>query len=78
MNLRDHLFMIISADRFTLKFMEANPAQFVFSDINLIMLKIRENMRPIYKDFYVKYMCKVHTEKVLGSNVSIICCEEFK
>lgn len=70
--------MVISADRFTLKFMEECRSQFIFSDASLIMQKIRENMRPIYKNFYMKYMSKVHTEKVNGKNVSIICCEEFK
>lgn len=58
--------------------MERNPAQFIFSDVKLIMQKIRENMRPIYKDFIAKYLHKVTTEVVGGKNVSFICFEDLK
>ena len=77
-DLRDHIFAVISADKFTLNFMEHNPAQFIFADIKLIMQKIRENMRPIYKDFIAKYLHKVTTEIVGGKNVSFICFEDLK
>lgn len=76
--LRDHLFAVISADKFTLNFMEKHPAQFIFADTNLIMQKIRENMRPIYKDFIAKYLHRVHTEEVACHNVSLICYEDLK
>lgn len=77
-NLRDHIFVVISADKFTLNFMEQNPHQFIFANISLIMQKIRENMRPIYKDFIAKYLSRVHTEDVAGKSVSLICFEDFK
>uniref|UniRef100_A0A336MSJ8 EF-hand domain-containing family member C2 n=1 Tax=Culicoides sonorensis TaxID=179676 RepID=A0A336MSJ8_CULSO len=77
-NLRDHIFALISADRFSLNFMEQNPHQFIFANITLIMEKIRENMRPIYKDFIAKYLNRVHTEEIAGKNVSLICYEDFK
>lgn len=77
-NLRDHIFVVISADKFTLNFMEQNPHQFIFANISLIMQKIRENMRPIYKDFIANYLSRVHNEEVAGRNISLICFEDFK
>ncbi|XP_017073084.1 EF-hand domain-containing family member C2 isoform X1 [Drosophila eugracilis] len=56
MTLKDHIFHIVSADEFTLMYMEQHPSEFPVADIRLIMQKIREAVRPEYKQFVLS--CK--------------------
>ncbi|TMW47965.1 hypothetical protein DOY81_006948 [Sarcophaga bullata] len=50
-SLKDHIFHIVSADEYTLIYMEHHPNQFPLADIKTIMNKIREAVRKDYKDF---------------------------
>ncbi|XP_030369999.1 EF-hand domain-containing family member C2 [Scaptodrosophila lebanonensis] len=53
-SLKDHIFHIISADEFTLLFMEQHPDEFPVSNIKTIMDKIRKAVRPHYKEFVLR------------------------
>lgn len=88
-NLKDHIFYIVSADEFTLLYMEQHPneveyttyynwllhstkinnyfLQFPVANIALIINKIREAVRPQYKQFVLR--CKPDAD--LGDNVTI-------
>ncbi|XP_037955499.1 EF-hand domain-containing family member C2-like [Teleopsis dalmanni] len=54
MNINDFIFTVVSADEFTLMYMEHNCSEFPNSDIKKIMEKVREAIRPNYKDFVGK------------------------
>ncbi|KAH8323609.1 hypothetical protein KR074_010276 [Drosophila pseudoananassae] len=56
MTLKDHIFHIVSADEFTLLYMEQHPSEFPVADIRRIMEKIRNAVRPEYKQFVLS--CK--------------------
>lgn len=72
--LNDFKFHIVTADEFALSYMEQNPQQFPYSNIDKIMSKIRENLRSNFKDFVARHMDKVcHAE-----NISLICYEALK
>ncbi|XP_022907177.1 EF-hand domain-containing family member C2-like [Onthophagus taurus] len=49
-------FVLIDADEYALRFMEINAHEFPRSNIKLIMDKVREKLRPIYKDFVAENM----------------------
>ncbi|XP_065162838.1 EF-hand domain-containing family member C2-like isoform X2 [Atheta coriaria] len=44
-------FVLIAADEYALRYMEINCKNFPKSDIDLIMNKLRDKLKPIYKDF---------------------------
>ncbi|KAJ8965173.1 hypothetical protein NQ314_004316 [Rhamnusium bicolor] len=44
-------FILVKADEYALRFMELNPTQYPKANIELIMEKVRETLRPMYKDF---------------------------
>ncbi|XP_034477117.1 EF-hand domain-containing family member C2 [Drosophila innubila] len=66
-NLKDHIFHIISADEFTLLYMEQHPNEFPVADIRSIMQKIRDAVRPQYKQFVLR--CKPDVD--LGDNTTV-------
>ncbi|KAF5307729.1 hypothetical protein FQR65_LT06600 [Abscondita terminalis] len=49
-------FVLIDADDYALRYMELNSHDFPKSNIKLIMGKVREVLRPIYKDFVAENM----------------------
>uniref|UniRef100_A0A1I8NPH2 EF-hand domain-containing family member C2 n=1 Tax=Stomoxys calcitrans TaxID=35570 RepID=A0A1I8NPH2_STOCA len=53
-SLKDHIFHVVSADEYTLIYMEQHPQQFPLADIQSIMNKVRETLRNSYKDFVCK------------------------
>lgn len=61
-HIQGHVFQIISADEFTLRYMETHPFEYPKSNINLIMNKIKMAIEPIYKDFVAKYLRSVTAE----------------
>ncbi|XP_060516892.1 EF-hand domain-containing family member C2-like isoform X2 [Cylas formicarius] len=44
-------FILTTADDYALRYMELNAGQFPKSNLKLIMDKVRDKLRPIYKDF---------------------------
>ncbi|CAG9801258.1 unnamed protein product [Chironomus riparius] len=77
-NLRNFIFKIVSADLFALKFMEDNKEVYPMSHPHLIIVKIRERLRPIYKDFIACYMTKVKVHKDGEFTQEFIDYEDFK
>ncbi|XP_061390960.1 EF-hand domain-containing family member C2 [Musca vetustissima] len=53
-SLKDHIFHVVSADEYTLIYMEHHPDEFPLADIQRIMDKVREVLRNNYKDFVCK------------------------
>lgn len=71
-DLRGFLFMLVTADEFCLQHMEANPFQFPRSNVDTILGKIREALRPCYKDFVAKYLqCLCVGQNELGQDISV-------
>ncbi|EDV98296.1 EF-hand domain-containing family member C2 [Drosophila grimshawi] len=68
LNLKDHIFHIISADEFTLLYMEQHPNEFPVADIRSIMQRIRDAVRPQYKQFVLR--CKPHADLGDGTTIS--------
>ncbi|KAL0281144.1 UNVERIFIED_CONTAM: hypothetical protein PYX00_002220 [Menopon gallinae] len=62
-------FLLTGADDYCFRYMELNCSEFPKSNINLIMDKIREKLKPVYKDFAAKhfkpYMNTSDTEAVI-------------
>ncbi|EDW74855.1 uncharacterized protein Dwil_GK15906 [Drosophila willistoni] len=56
LSMKDHIFHIVSADEFTLIYMEQHPNEFPVANIRSIMQKIRDAVRPDYKQFVLS--CK--------------------
>lgn len=54
--LRGFTFALVTADEFCLQHMETNPFQFPLSNVDTILGKIREALRPCYKEFVAKYL----------------------
>jgi hypothetical protein len=44
----------------------------------IILTKIRDVLRPIYKDFTSRYMTKVKTMVVESTQFEFICFQDFK
>lgn len=44
----------------------------------MILSKVRDRLRPIYKDFIARYMTKVRTEKVEDGLQEIMLYPDFK
>ncbi|XP_037916196.1 EF-hand domain-containing family member C2-like [Hermetia illucens] len=76
--LRDHLFRIVTADEFTLLYMENHPANFPLSDVKTILKKIRETLQTNYKEFIRKKMEGVCTMDLDGQKVSLICFDNVR
>ncbi|XP_055373718.1 EF-hand domain-containing family member C2-like [Condylostylus longicornis] len=57
--INDHVFNLATADEYTLMYMEAHPYQFPFADVETIVAKVREALRPTYKNFVAKYLPEV-------------------
>ncbi|KAF5287565.1 hypothetical protein FQA39_LY15894 [Lamprigera yunnana] len=51
LNINNFEFVLVDADDYALRYMELNSHQFPKSNIQLIMDKVRNVLRPIYKDF---------------------------
>lgn len=71
-DLRGFVFGLVTADEFCLQHMEANPFQFPLSNVDTILGKIREALRPCYKEFVAKYLsCLSSGMNQLGQDVSV-------
>lgn len=72
--LKSYVFDLVTADEFSLAFMEDHPFEYPKSNVNLIMTKIRDAIQPIYKNFIAKYLLKVqNTLNDKGQPVAWIC-----
>uniref|UniRef100_A0A1B0EV89 Putative ef-hand domain-containing family member c2 n=1 Tax=Lutzomyia longipalpis TaxID=7200 RepID=A0A1B0EV89_LUTLO len=54
--LSDHIFEILSADCHVFDYMEKNQNVFPYANVDTIMTKIRDAMRPHYKSFIAPYI----------------------
>ncbi|XP_067013861.2 EF-hand domain-containing family member C2 [Anabrus simplex] len=54
--LNDFLFMLMDADEYAYRYMEVNCHEFPKSNILLILEKLREALKPVYKDFVKEYL----------------------
>ncbi|XP_017868784.1 PREDICTED: EF-hand domain-containing family member C2 [Drosophila arizonae] len=68
LSLKDHIFHINSADEFTLLYMEQHANEFPVADIRAIMQKIRDAVRPHYKQFVLR--CQPNADLREGTTVS--------
>ncbi|GAB0095610.1 EF-hand domain-containing family member C2 [Sergentomyia squamirostris] len=57
--LSDHVFEIVSADCYVFNYMEKHQNSFPYSNIENIMTKIRDVLRPHYKTFIAQYISKL-------------------
>ncbi|XP_059621802.1 EF-hand domain-containing family member C2 [Phlebotomus argentipes] len=57
--LSDHVFEIVSADCHVFDYMEKNQNTFPYANIDTIMTKIRDTIRPHYKVFIAEYLPKL-------------------
>lgn len=51
LELRDFKFLLTGADEYALRYMELNCSEFPKSNIRQILQKVRERVRPVYKQF---------------------------
>ncbi|KAJ4428509.1 hypothetical protein ANN_24551 [Periplaneta americana] len=56
LNLYGFEFLLVEADEYALRYMEINCTEFPKSNIILIINKIREALKPIYKQFVCEYL----------------------
>ncbi|XP_055715716.1 EF-hand domain-containing family member C2 [Phlebotomus papatasi] len=72
--LSDHIFEVVSADCHVFDYMEKHQNVFPFSNIQTIMAKIREAIRPHYKTFIAKYIPKLtlHPNGVLTATFEMM------
>lgn len=73
--LTNFTFKVISADMFGLKFMEDHKDLYPMSNAHIILSKVREKLRPMYKDFIARYMTKV---KILPGSTECMSNEDFR
>ncbi|XP_012275373.1 EF-hand domain-containing family member C2 [Orussus abietinus] len=55
LNLCEFHFLLTSADVYTLRYMELHCDKFPKANIKLIMEKLRESLKPVYKEFLKEY-----------------------
>lgn len=78
-NFRNYNFQLITADEYALCYMENKSNEFPYSNINNIMAKVRDAVKPIYKDFVAKYMsCVTNVNYGTPPSISVICYEDLK
>lgn len=69
-------FHLTDADEFTLNYMESHQSQYPVANISSILSKIKEAIKPIYKDFIGQYL-GVASISETGSNPNAInICNE--
>lgn len=51
LNINEFIFVLTDADEYALRYMELHENEFAKANINVIIDKVREKLRPIYKDF---------------------------
>nr|XP_029712249.1 EF-hand domain-containing family member C2-like [Aedes albopictus] len=76
--LQDHKFNVTNADIYALSFMEAHCEEFPLSNVSKIVLKIRNALRPIYKEYVAKHMSKVEHKKVDGQSVATVTYDALR
>lgn len=55
-NLKGFKYHLTDADEFTLNYMESHPTEYPMANISSIMSKIKEAIKPVYKDFIGKFL----------------------
>lgn len=66
-------FVLIDADEYALRYMELHPNEYPKSNISAVMDKVREKLRPIYKDFIAKYIKNETATITYGELRSRLC-----
>ncbi|XP_049854500.1 EF-hand domain-containing family member C2-like isoform X1 [Schistocerca gregaria] len=56
LNIHEFLFRLVAADEYALRYMEINSNEFPWSNIHFVMGKVREALKPVYKDFVCKHL----------------------
>ncbi|XP_056636850.1 EF-hand domain-containing family member C2-like [Diorhabda sublineata] len=59
-------FILVDADEYCLRYMELNANQYPKANIALIMDKVREKLRPIYKDFVADNVSQDQPTRVIS------------
>lgn len=78
--INSYFFVLINADEYALRFMEINCHEYPKANIELIMNKVRETLKPIYKDFVAENIpieTKTIRYDVLRQKLCPIMGEEF-
>lgn len=68
--LESHTFLLTGADEYALKFMELHANEFPKSNVNLIIDKVRDKVRPVYKEFAARFF--------QGDSMKPILYDEFR
>lgn len=55
-NFQGFEYHLTDADEFTLNYMESHPSEYPMANISSIMSKIKEAIKPIYKDFIGRFL----------------------
>lgn len=70
--LRSFQFVLVTADEYALAYMEAHPSEFKLSNVDTILGKVREALRPRYKEFISCYLdCLVEGQNAHGQSITI-------
>ncbi|XP_055545172.1 EF-hand domain-containing family member C2 [Wyeomyia smithii] len=73
--LQDHKFTITNSDIYALSFMERYCEEFPLSNVSKIVQKIRDALRPVYKEYVAKHMDKVVHKNIDGKSVATVSYE---
>lgn len=79
LELRKFKFALVTADEFALGYMEAHPFEFKLSNVDTILGKIREALRPKYKAFVAQYLeCLVEGQNAHGQRITVAPYEAIR
>ncbi|XP_054011468.1 EF-hand domain-containing family member C2-like isoform X1 [Hylaeus anthracinus] len=73
-NLNNFIFELISADVYALRYMELHRDKFPQADVRLILGKLREILKPVYKEFIQHYT----PVKSIDEDLSILSYEKLR
>ncbi|XP_058116379.1 EF-hand domain-containing family member C2 [Anopheles ziemanni] len=76
--LQDHQFHVTNADIYALNFMEQHCEEFPLSNVSKIVQKLRDALRPHYKEYVAKHMANVVQTKIDGRPVSTVTYEALR
>lgn len=75
-NFKGFEFYLTEADEFTLSFMEKHQSVYQMANISSIMSKVKEAIKPVYKDFMDKYIGVVPLAESHSNQQLIKICYE--
>lgn len=67
-------YHLTDADEFTLKYMEAHQSEYSMANISSIMSKIKEAIKPIYKEFIGKFLGVACVTETASNSESLNIC----